>query len=655
MAELRFDGRNAAAFPPYLNPNIFFQSTFDDPTPAIPTKNVPIFILASVKNAGKSPTINANVKFFVCDPSTVPTPTNSQLVGTSNVSLDAGETKTVLCVSAWTPQWVNEGHECVICEASASNDPAPPHPNAGWNLQDRHNVQRNVTIVFAPPQSFALLTPMAASGRFFDATATLSIRRAPDSLFMPTLQLFGVRKCTNVSKESSSGLVKDYVAGAPAPKKGEERIELRGLLPNAAQGFHALVRLPEKDRDDTAAFFLVEQHDKKGQLVGGVGVLVIGGARPRIQPAPAAPPSIPVSVPSRPYATSVTSGMMNLDGIFVSNVGRQLINAETLNQGSETLFGLSMYVEGIADPLVTTPLTVSSPLNGRVFPQASFKSVFLADFTKARTGETMVSFIFQQQSGAESKTTRVLKKIFVMGLSFNRATKTFEAKLPQGSLYVHLDRVIAPKPPRLGGGGTHGNGKCCCCCGGGESDGPETDPTLGNHVPYPVFIKSGTLLLVPSPHYDGTHGPLPFNDPWWKLVLAVIAAILVAAGAIVEGVSEDGGTVGAEGTFEETDPSVHCCTGASVPESTSNGVVAGLIAAGAAVATIAAASDDADWHDRGQEATPPNEVEITTSEYVKFEIDYTQTPTPGVPFNGKVTWNYERNLDSGKSTTPYLI
>jgi hypothetical protein len=342
---------------------------------------------------------------------------------------------------------------------------------------------------------------------------------------------------------------------------------------------------------------------------------------------------------------------MNPDGIFVSNLGTQLINIETRNGGPASLDGVSVYVEVVADPGISAPLVVSSPAGGSVLATASFKSIFSADFTKATPGETVVSLIVQQQSGSQLKSVRLLKKIFVVGLHFNSATKTFECKVPQGSLYVHIVRAITPKPPVLGGGGGtdggSGTDKCCCCCSGGGGSNGEPDPTIGRYIPYPIYIKSGTLLLVPSPTYAGVHGDLPFNDPWWKILLAIVAAILAAAGAIVAGAGGDDSTAGPEGTFEENDPSVHCCTGTGVSASTSNGIAAGLFAAAAAVATIAAASDDADWHERGQAATPPDKGALTTGEFVKFDIDYTQDPALGLPFKGKVSFNYERVLNTG--------
>jgi len=445
-ALLSFGGHgNSNAFPLYFNPNIFFQSTPDDPTPTFPTKNKGVYILASVRNAGAFPAFFATVQFWVCDPSTLPTPVNSQLIGTSNVFLNAGETKTVLCVTQWVPNWKNNGHQCVICEISAANDPSPSHPTTNWNIRDRHVAQHNVDIRASSNFSIPTLFPMAAVGLHNETITKVTIRPAPDELFIPGLAKFGIRDRSNATKASTPGLVPNYVPGAPLPGKDGLRLnlEFRELRPNNEQEFHALVHLPEKNFADAAAVYLVEQHDASGQLVGGVAMILLAG---NFLVAPVVPttPAISASIPYRPYATSITTKFMNPDGIFVTNLGRQHINVETTNTGNQTLTGLSMYVEGIADPNVTSPVYVTSPPNGEALASASFKSVFVADFTNATPGETLVSFVVQQWSGTSSKSIRILKKIFVMRIDFDPTTKNFLVKLPQGTLQVHINTIVAP-------------------------------------------------------------------------------------------------------------------------------------------------------------------------------------------------------------------
>lgn len=79
----------------------------------------------------------------------------------------------------------------------------------------------------------------------------------------------------------------------------------------------------------------------------------------------------------------------------------------------------------------------------------------------------------------------------------------------------------------------------CCCTAGGDRDGPGAggddgpwsegpDPGLGFFV-WPTQIEYG---IEYHPPFAGQYGPIPFDDPWWKILLLIIAIILsILAGA----------------------------------------------------------------------------------------------------------------------------
>ena len=151
------------------------------------------------------------------------------------------------------------------------------------------------------------------------------------------------------------------------------------------------------------------------------------------------------------------------------------------------------------------------------------------------------------------------------------------------------------------------------------------------------------MAWVADPAYDGVHGELPFADPWWKILAIIVAAVaaLVAIIAEVAGAGKANFSVG--GTFEETDPSVSCCTpkgaaGSGDPEATVAGV-ASLIASGA---IVVACSDAADPFWRGQEATPPAAGEVTVAERVTAKWSLPQAPNAGKAYTADVSWAYER-------------
>lgn len=114
--------------PWWLSPDIWVVPS-DDPSdpPGMPFANVSAYVWARVHNRGTTAVSNATVRYYWA----VPTPSQilrsaGHSIGMSNVSLAAGETKEVLCVTPWTPEYHNDGHECLIAEAFAPADPLPP-------------------------------------------------------------------------------------------------------------------------------------------------------------------------------------------------------------------------------------------------------------------------------------------------------------------------------------------------------------------------------------------------------------------------------------------------------------------------------------------------------------------------------------------------
>jgi chitodextrinase len=781
MAHLRFGGRDNPALPLYLNPNIFFRNSPDpgDNSSVIIQVNKKIYVWCSVQNDGAAPVVGAQVKFYVADPSTVPTPANSTLVGISNVSLDVGEVKDVLCVSSWKPTWINGGHECAICEISAPSDPSPSIPTVPWDIHDRHIAQHNLQVLqpaspgmgamlkfattgpectpddtpapewqrnvdyarfdlvryqgrlyqclqghhssaewypskapalwvtptpcgntewrvqtaykvgsrvtykgptyeciqahsslegWAPPLTPALwkqvdpnkpgegppghpARPFVASflavGLHNNPEAKISVKPAADEALLPLLRNLGADETrhVNVTGKTAVGMVTQKAVGDPIPDIGllQRELQLPNLAPDDQQGLHTLIEFPADSKDSAAAMFFAEQKDAKGRVVGGVAMLALGSP---LQPAKtqlkslAATSGLAASIPYRPYSSDIASGFMLPDGIFIAKLGLQSINVETHNDGPFQR-GISMYIEGFSDPNIVVSFTEVSPSNGSLRQDEFFKAVFTADFTKAATGETLVSFILQQQQGSKSVKVRLIKKIFVLGIEFDGNKKNFNTTLPQGIFTTHVKTgIIASKDCKCDDPGPIST--CCPCCrtGGGGKMGQVTTTALA---------KQAWMQLNPSPPYPGEHGPLPFNDPWWKVVLAIIGAALIGAGAI-DGLSSGSEVnVSVGGVFDESSKTATCCNQVQASAPSSNAKRANwLLRAGGAILTIAIASDDADFFDRGQAATVPKDGELTVAEYAEYDFDMTESPSPGRPYKGEVSWSYKRALDSGR-------
>lgn len=134
----------------YLSPNIWTVPG-DDPEgpPGIPIVGTTCFMWAKVRNNGSTPVNNAQVRFYWANPSVGFDRNTANFIGSSNVSLEAGETRDVLCLTPWLPTFVNNGHECVLAEAfHPTADPLPMSP--AFNVPtDRHVAQRNLSVVMA--------------------------------------------------------------------------------------------------------------------------------------------------------------------------------------------------------------------------------------------------------------------------------------------------------------------------------------------------------------------------------------------------------------------------------------------------------------------------------------------------------------------------
>jgi hypothetical protein len=376
------------------------------------------------------------------------------------------------------------------------------------------------------------------------------------------------------------------------------------------------------------------------------------------------------TIPNRPFATEPFTGLMTPDGIFEAALGEQVINAHVQNTGA-TVTDVQVYVESVSDPgIVVTPQTqyIASAAGG-----VSHLFSWQADFTAAQPGKHLVSFIVQTPSGHQ----RIIKKIFVTKMAYNPATHSFLAATPEGVLAVAFESMIGPANPTCCPGnkrGTCANGVCVArqalanavtaAAQNQESAGQagnllhyltkefkRYDPNFVFCMPQ-VLIDTVDTVVVPTPPFAGQYGDLPFQDPWWKVILAILAFLLLVAAAIAEAVDGTGTiTVGASGTHDlPSGTGGSCCTPSASGGGTST-VAAGLTAAAATVATIAAASDVRDPYRKGQDHTAPDTTtELTKAEALKMSLKYSDPIIPGKPFKVGIEYKYVRHTTAKNYT-----
>ena len=271
--------------PWYLSPDIWTVPS-DDPNdpPGIPFANVSAYVWARVRNQGSNAVNNATVRFYWANPSSAINDSTANLIGSSSVSLAAGETKPVLCVTPWIPQWVNNGHECLIAEAFAPSDalpprsPATPYDVPGW----RQMAQKNLTIGAAAMRMMHYIHPFLAGNLSAGRAIRLVARRAPLETLKPLAAGLGLRTLPEEAEGLKEFGLQPYRCGDVIQEKAKPEFSME-LPPKHQQGMALTVRLPKEFKSGTGALFLIEQFEGE-KITGGVGVLIVPEADLPTQP-----------------------------------------------------------------------------------------------------------------------------------------------------------------------------------------------------------------------------------------------------------------------------------------------------------------------------------------------------------------------------------
>lgn len=324
----------------------------------------------------------------------------------------------------------------------------------------------------------------------------------------------------------------------------------------------------------------------------------------------------PLQVLTRPFALEPVTNIMLPDGIFDNALHNLRIACHYTNTSGATLNNVTIYLESVGDPGI---VPVAKTFHFSSIPAgAAVLVMWDADFKNATPGKRLISFV-AMADGFDSH--RTIQQIFVSQTRFDPATNSYTCSIEEGVLTLSNISAIVQNPKW----GKNQDGRCIC------------PPEHGPWIP-----TGATLVWAPNPAYSGLHGDLPFSDPWWK-VLALIIFIIAAIVAIVAAVQGAGtASIGVSGTFEETDPSIDCCTPDVDAGPEKEFTVAGVASAVATVAAAVALADTADPFWRGQENTPPAAGEVTTGEKVVAKWKLPVAPNAGQAYNAEVEWTYTR-------------
>jgi hypothetical protein len=284
MSSLVIDHGN----PWWLSPNVWAVPTSNpnEPSPGevSPVVNSHYFLVANVRNTSAAEVLNATVYFWWADPSFgVITTANAHPVGTSSVTVLGNASNTSLELSAWTPSFVNNGHECLIAavvEAGGSvptvldgaNDPTVAQHNLGVVNLGMHKEGR-----FSYP--FQICNPFRVQRRF-----TVHAERAPLEHAAPFLaslrdEARASRKGATPARKESGGENGAHVGKlgfvhmpCPDPRDFDHaRPVLEDILleSHACTGFTLVGAVEKGDA-------LIHVTQRLGeQIVGGLSILVL--------------------------------------------------------------------------------------------------------------------------------------------------------------------------------------------------------------------------------------------------------------------------------------------------------------------------------------------------------------------------------------------
>lgn len=101
-----------------------------------------------------------------------------------------------------------------------------------------------------------------------------------------------------------------------------------------------------------------------------------------------------------------------------------------------------------------------------------------------------------------------------------------------------------------------------CNCDDGRPGGGGSGPKWC-FDPFYSFPTKFRYTVTPNNPFDGQFGPIPFQDPWWKVLLLIIAVILAIAGGLAQAADvafqDEDLVIGTLGPFQQNDIDAALC------------------------------------------------------------------------------------------------
>lgn len=186
----------------WCSPDIWIES--DDPF-GNPVAERPNFVHARLFNLGAFQASPVRVDFYWGNPAVGLGPDDMHHIGTEYVEVPSLTSRVVGCSTPWVPVMVNDGHECVMVNASCwLSDPitAPFMP-----MLDRHVGQRNLHVTTAPPGGSTTLSLIVANVFPMAVRADVGVRSA---------RIRVVRREADMTPARLAALAVGFMEGTPS-------------------------------------------------------------------------------------------------------------------------------------------------------------------------------------------------------------------------------------------------------------------------------------------------------------------------------------------------------------------------------------------------------------------------------------------------------
>ena len=352
-----------------------------------------------------------------------------------------------------------------------------------------------------------------------------------------------------------------------------------------------------------------------------------------------------IELDQRPYSIDPITMLMMPDGIFIRSInqGLSIMRVKFPNPDYEHNvrdMGDVYILDSIQSNYITFTLN-SDPVKRCVAVnrnQNYFFEEFFSDISNANVGKHEVlirmrrfveflditSAVNAWFAGESSELVQFKGEIWVVDGTFDPVSLTGNVIVPQGTLTFGINKIHIWQAERL----------------------PEEIPCQSKtwYLPKEISMTVGF-----SPPYDGTYAPLPFDDPWWK-VLGLIIGIIAA---LVSGVWWIGGELGlwespvdhVESGYVDPDTGEVCreCRPDTNYTSISGDPVWGGFVATAAAGFATFLADNIDPFRVGESLSPQGEKEGTVSETLDTVLEYMELPLPGTPYRIRGDWSFQRH------------